>query len=173
MNHELWLICRSQEIQVQLNLAATLVSRNRALHTASWGSKQRCTMLLQTTQRISRLLICVTFQDVTALYTLGRVLGRGQFGTTRLAEDKVTGEQLACKSISKRKLTYAALLLRSFAQYFLVSFVLSAVRLLGLHMFCWLCNGWSLHCVLPNAKQSACAPLQCVCVCSFVFVKLH
>lgn len=44
-------------------------------------------------------------QDVTALYTLGRVLGRGQFGTTRLAEDKVTGEQLACKSISKRKLT--------------------------------------------------------------------
>lgn len=58
-------------------------------------------------------------QDVTALYTLGRVLGRGQFGTTRLAEDKVTGEQLACKSISKRKLTYAALLLHFFAQYFL------------------------------------------------------
>ncbi|KAL0030994.1 hypothetical protein WJX79_007525 [Trebouxia sp. C0005] len=44
-------------------------------------------------------------EDVTALYTLGRVLGRGQFGTTRLAEDKLTGEQLACKSISKRKLT--------------------------------------------------------------------
>ena len=44
-------------------------------------------------------------QDVTQLYTLGRVLGRGQFGTTRLAEDKTTGEHLACKSISKRKLT--------------------------------------------------------------------
>eukprot|EP00891_Asterochloris_glomerata_P005079 jgi/Astpho2/5079/Aster-08016 len=43
--------------------------------------------------------------DVTQLYTLGRVLGRGQFGTTRLAEDKGTGEHLACKSISKRKLT--------------------------------------------------------------------
>lgn len=50
-------------------------------------------------------LVWASAQDVTALYTLGRVLGRGQFGTTRLAEDKVTGEQLACKSISKRKLT--------------------------------------------------------------------
>ena len=48
-------------------------------------------------------LLCL--QDVTQLYTLGRVLGRGQFGTTRLAEDKATGEHLACKSISKRKLT--------------------------------------------------------------------
>jgi len=43
-------------------------------------------------------------QDVTELYTLGKVLGRGQFGVTRLAEDKITGEKLACKSISKRKL---------------------------------------------------------------------
>ena len=51
----------------------------------------------------SVVLFCV--QDVTQLYTLGRVLGRGQFGTTRLAEDKATGEHLACKSISKRKLT--------------------------------------------------------------------
>lgn len=35
------------------------------------------------------------------------MLGKGQFGTTRLATDKKTGEQLACKSISKRKLTTA------------------------------------------------------------------
>lgn len=40
------------------------------------------------------------------LYTLGRVLGRGQFGVTRLAEEKGSGEKFACKSISKRKLTY-------------------------------------------------------------------
>ena len=33
------------------------------------------------------------------------MLGKGQFGTTRLVTDKKTGEQLACKSISKRKLT--------------------------------------------------------------------
>jgi serine/threonine protein kinase len=35
------------------------------------------------------------------------VLGKGQFGTTRLATDKKTGEVLACKSISKRKLNTA------------------------------------------------------------------
>jgi calcium-dependent protein kinase len=34
-------------------------------------------------------------------------LGKGQFGTTRLATDKKSGEVLACKSISKRKLTTA------------------------------------------------------------------
>lgn len=40
-------------------------------------------------------------------FQLGKVLGRGQFGTTRLAEDKKSGKVLACKSIAKRKLTYA------------------------------------------------------------------
>ena len=43
-------------------------------------------------------------QEVTTLYTLGKVLGRGQFGVTRLATHKASGEELACKSISKRKL---------------------------------------------------------------------
>ena len=47
-------------------------------------------------------------QDVSSEYTLGKVLGRGQFGTTRLAEDKKSGKVLACKSIAKRKLTCAA-----------------------------------------------------------------
>jgi serine/threonine protein kinase len=37
-------------------------------------------------------------------YDFGRTLGKGQFGTTRLVTDKKTGETLACKSISKRKL---------------------------------------------------------------------
>lgn len=45
--------------------------------------------------------------DVRTLYDFGRILGKGQFGTTRLAIDKRTTEQLACKSISKRKLTSA------------------------------------------------------------------
>lgn len=49
----------------------------------------------------------MAIQDVTTLYNLGRVLGRGQFGVTRLAEEKGSGEKYACKSISKRKLTYA------------------------------------------------------------------
>ena len=44
-------------------------------------------------------------EDVSSLFVLGRVLGKGQFGTTRLAEERSTGRQLACKSIAKRKLT--------------------------------------------------------------------
>ncbi|KAE8702537.1 Calcium-dependent protein kinase 1 [Hibiscus syriacus] len=38
-------------------------------------------------------------------YSLGRKLGRGQFGTTFLCIEKGTGKQFACKSIAKRKLT--------------------------------------------------------------------
>lgn len=43
--------------------------------------------------------------DVTSHYHLGKVLGRGQFGTTRLAEHKAEKKTFACKSIAKRKLT--------------------------------------------------------------------
>ncbi|KAL4447969.1 hypothetical protein ABPG75_005188 [Micractinium tetrahymenae] len=43
--------------------------------------------------------------DVTADYHLGKVLGRGQFGTTRIAEHKEKQRSFACKSIAKRKLT--------------------------------------------------------------------
>ena len=38
------------------------------------------------------------------MYTLSKVLGKGQFGTTRVAEEKATGKILACKSIAKIKL---------------------------------------------------------------------
>ncbi|KAJ8490517.1 hypothetical protein OPV22_012238 [Ensete ventricosum] len=38
------------------------------------------------------------------LYTLGRKLGQGQFGTTYLCTEVTTGREYACKSISKRKL---------------------------------------------------------------------
>jgi calcium-dependent protein kinase len=38
---------------------------------------------------------------------LQQVLGKGQFGTTRLATDRKSGQQVACKSISKRKLVSA------------------------------------------------------------------
>lgn len=37
-------------------------------------------------------------------YQLGEELGRGEFGVTRRCTDTSTGETLACKSISKRKL---------------------------------------------------------------------
>ncbi|KAK7400971.1 hypothetical protein VNO78_12280 [Psophocarpus tetragonolobus] len=43
-------------------------------------------------------------EDVRASYTLGKELGRGQFGVTHLCTDKTTGEQFASKTIAKRKL---------------------------------------------------------------------
>lgn len=46
-------------------------------------------------------------KDIGASYVLGRELGRGEFGVTFLATDRRTGEQLACKSIPKRKLRTA------------------------------------------------------------------
>mmetsp|Transcript_21427 Transcript_21427/g.55882 ORF Transcript_21427/g.55882 Transcript_21427/m.55882 type:complete len:529 (-) Transcript_21427:189-1775(-) len=45
--------------------------------------------------------------DINTVFLLGKVLGRGQFGTTRLAVERSTQAQYACKSISKRKLTTA------------------------------------------------------------------
>ena len=50
-------------------------------------------------------LVRMQLQPSLCRYDLGKVLGKGQFGVTRLATDKKTGEVLACKSISKRKLT--------------------------------------------------------------------
>ncbi|KAM7528984.1 hypothetical protein LguiB_032394 [Lonicera macranthoides] len=43
-------------------------------------------------------------EDVRTLYTIGKELGRGQFGITHLCTDKQTGNQYACKTIAKRKL---------------------------------------------------------------------
>ncbi|GMN51591.1 hypothetical protein TIFTF001_020737 [Ficus carica] len=44
------------------------------------------------------------FEDIKEYYTLGKELGRGQFGVTYLCTENSTGRQYACKSISKRKL---------------------------------------------------------------------
>mmetsp|Transcript_19888 Transcript_19888/g.64727 ORF Transcript_19888/g.64727 Transcript_19888/m.64727 type:complete len:514 (-) Transcript_19888:65-1606(-) len=43
-------------------------------------------------------------QDVHAAYSFGKVLGKGQFGTTYETKDKRTGKKCACKQIPKRKL---------------------------------------------------------------------
>jgi calcium-dependent protein kinase len=45
-----------------------------------------------------------TGRDIAARYELGGELGRGEFGVTYLCTDRATGEALACKSISKKKL---------------------------------------------------------------------
>ncbi|KAI3994004.1 hypothetical protein MKX01_003017 [Papaver californicum] len=41
-------------------------------------------------------------EDVKSIYTIGKELGRGQFGVTHLCTHKTTGEQFACKTIAKR-----------------------------------------------------------------------
>ncbi|PNY01494.1 calcium-dependent protein kinase 17-like protein, partial [Trifolium pratense] len=43
-------------------------------------------------------------EDVKATYSMGKELGRGQFGVTHLCTHKATGKQYACKTIAKRKL---------------------------------------------------------------------
>lgn len=48
-----------------------------------------------------------TGQDIEARYQLGLELGRGEFGITYLCTDRSSGESLACKSISKKKLRTA------------------------------------------------------------------
>uniref|UniRef100_A0A2P2LYV9 non-specific serine/threonine protein kinase n=1 Tax=Rhizophora mucronata TaxID=61149 RepID=A0A2P2LYV9_RHIMU len=48
-----------------------------------------------------------TGREIEQRYELGRELGRGEFGITYLCTDKETGENLACKSISKNKLRTA------------------------------------------------------------------
>lgn len=44
-------------------------------------------------------------ENLKEIYSLGRKLGQGQFGTTFLCVEKTTGKEFACKSIAKRKLT--------------------------------------------------------------------
>ncbi|KAG6520315.1 hypothetical protein ZIOFF_017363 [Zingiber officinale] len=44
-------------------------------------------------------------EDVRATYSVGKELGRGQFGVTHLCTHKATGKKFACKTIAKRKLT--------------------------------------------------------------------
>ncbi|GMJ09498.1 calcium-dependent protein kinase 20 [Hibiscus trionum] len=43
-------------------------------------------------------------ENMKDLYSVGRKLGQGQFGTTFLCVEKGTGKEFACKSIAKRKL---------------------------------------------------------------------
>lgn len=43
--------------------------------------------------------------NMKEIYSMGKKLGQGQFGTTFLCTEKETGKEFACKSIAKRKLT--------------------------------------------------------------------
>ncbi|KEH41584.1 calmodulin-domain kinase CDPK protein [Medicago truncatula] len=62
------------------------------------------------TNKIKNTLVVLkkpTGREILQQYELGRELGRGEFGITYLCKDRETGEELACKSISKDKLRTA------------------------------------------------------------------
>ncbi|KAK9133424.1 hypothetical protein Scep_012952 [Stephania cephalantha] len=54
--------------------------------------------------RLSDTILGKQFEDVRGDYSIGKELGRGQFGITYLCTEISTGHTYACKSISKRKL---------------------------------------------------------------------
>ncbi|GAB2229220.1 hypothetical protein Droror1_Dr00023357 [Drosera rotundifolia] len=45
-------------------------------------------------------------EDVKAMYSFGKELGRGQFGVTHLVTHKQSGEHFACKTIAMKKLVH-------------------------------------------------------------------
>lgn len=55
-------------------------------------------------QNMDNTILGKPFEDIKQHYTLGKELGRGQFGITYLCTEKSTGQTYACKSILKRKL---------------------------------------------------------------------
>ncbi|KAL9671583.1 hypothetical protein QQ045_009153 [Rhodiola kirilowii] len=58
---------------------------------------------LRTVQKVDTVLD-KPYDDITKHYTLGKELGKGQFGITYLCTEIATGHLYACKSILKRKL---------------------------------------------------------------------
>ncbi|KMZ73521.1 Calcium-dependent protein kinase 1 [Zostera marina] len=79
--------------------------------TKSQGESRRIQLARQQEEKISIAGLGLTSVlnrktgDLNAVYSLGRKLGRGQFGVTYLCVEKATGKEFACKSIAKRKLT--------------------------------------------------------------------
>jgi len=72
---------------------------NKAASSASPGDAAKNTKPSQIGTVLGRPM-----EDVRSIYSIGKELGRGQFGVTHLCTHKTTGEQLACKTIAKRKL---------------------------------------------------------------------
>ncbi|GMJ10324.1 calmodulin-domain protein kinase 9 [Hibiscus trionum] len=54
--------------------------------------------------RVFDTILGKPFEEIRNHYTLGKELGKGQFGVTYLCTENSTGKQYACKTISKRKL---------------------------------------------------------------------
>lgn len=58
----------------------------------------------RTVQNHPETILGRPYDDIKKYYTLGKELGRGQFGITYLCTENSTGQTYACKSILKRKL---------------------------------------------------------------------
>ena len=59
---------------------------------------------IETLAHCHPLPIFACVEKVQDIFTIGRQLGAGQFGTTYLCTEKKTGLQYACKTIPKSKL---------------------------------------------------------------------
>ncbi|XP_015061184.1 calcium-dependent protein kinase 2-like isoform X1 [Solanum pennellii] len=73
-------------------------------YTKSAGPETQLPMRTQASPKPVETILGKAFEDVKAHYTLGKELGRGQFGVTFLCTEISSGHQYACKSISKKKL---------------------------------------------------------------------
>ena len=70
-------------------------------HQESWHEPQLHTQVKPNVQKSYQVR---PFEDVKLHYSLGKELGRGQFGVTYLCSEDSSGGLFACKFILKRKL---------------------------------------------------------------------
>ncbi|KAF9672063.1 hypothetical protein SADUNF_Sadunf11G0001600 [Salix dunnii] len=68
------------------------------------ASRPQQTQQQTQTRPVPDTILGKPFEDIKQHYTLGKELGRGQFGVTYLCTENSTGHTYACKSILKRKL---------------------------------------------------------------------
>ncbi|MED6196408.1 Calcium-dependent protein kinase 15 [Stylosanthes scabra] len=88
-----------QAHQVQVQAAAA---------TAATTTSKPPSQNVRAVQKSETTILEKPFEDIKKHYTLGKELGRGQFGVTYLCTENSTGNTYACKSILKRKLTSKA-----------------------------------------------------------------
>ncbi|CAK8564378.1 unnamed protein product [Lathyrus sativus] len=63
---------------------------------------------VKTVQKTDTAILGKPYEDIKKFYSLGKELGRGQFGITYFCTENSTGLNYACKSILKRKLVSKA-----------------------------------------------------------------
>lgn len=106
--------CQQQQQQVQtqkVSVPQTQVPQTRQPQPQQQPHPQPIPVLLKPSAAITRpvqiqqeTILGKPLEDIKKHYTLGKELGRGQFGITYLCTENSTGNTYACKSILKRKL---------------------------------------------------------------------